>query len=91
MTLLTFLATAGWYDGRWDGPPWPGFFLFPLFLAALLVSGLLLLRGRRPGTAVSIVAQRYAKGEIDEDEYRRRVAELRGKPSAAAPTAKEAT
>ena len=82
--MLTIAALAGthWHDGQgWDGPPWPAFFLIPLLLTAAFLAGVFLQRARRRPDAVEIVAARYAQGEIDEDEYRRRVSELRGKPS----------
>jgi uncharacterized membrane protein len=82
MMTTASLASTGWHEGRgWDGPPWPTFFLVPLLLVAVVFVGLLVPRGRRPFSAVDIVAERYAKGEIDEAEYRRRIAELRGKTS----------
>lgn len=85
MMTIALFASTGWHDGRgWDGPPWPAFFLIPLFLAALVIGALLVLRSRRPSGPVAIVAERYARGEIDEAEYRRRVAQLGGKPPAAA-------
>ncbi|MGW3658106.1 SHOCT domain-containing protein [Streptomyces sp. NPDC005151] len=33
-----------------------------------------------PGGPEQILAERYARGEIDEEEYRRRLATLRGSP-----------
>lgn len=82
--MITNASVAGshWHQGPgWDGPPWPGLFLLTLLLATLIIAGVLALRGRRPPGAVEIVAARYAQGEIDEDEYRRRISELRGKGS----------
>ncbi|MFP5316825.1 MAG: SHOCT domain-containing protein [Acidimicrobiia bacterium] len=78
-TLATTLATTGWHDGRaWEGPPWPAFFFVPLLLMTAVAVTLYLTRSRRrPG--VTIVAERYARGEIDEAEYQRRVAALRGR------------
>lgn len=82
MITIASLAATHWHDGRgWDGPPWPAFFLVPLLLAAMFIVGVWYQRGRRPTGAVDIVAERYASGEIDETEYRRRVSELRGKGS----------
>ncbi|GAA3165299.1 MULTISPECIES: SHOCT domain-containing protein [Streptomyces] len=40
--------------------------------------------GHAPG-AEQILAERYARGEIDEEEYRRRLATLRGEPPGAGP------
>ncbi len=66
--------------------------LMVLFLAALAVLAFALYRGtantaqqqtrdRRPGdlsTAERVLAERYARGELDDDEYRRRRDVLRG-------------
>lgn len=82
--MITIASVVGthWHGRHgWDGPLWPGLFLIPLLLATLIIVGVLALRGRRPPGAVEIVAARYAQGEIDEDEYRRRISELRGKGS----------
>ena len=82
MITIALVAGTHWHEGQgWDGPPWPGLFLIPLLLATLIIAGVLALRGRRPPGAVEIVAARYAQGEIDEDEYRRRISELRRKAS----------
>ena len=75
-----------WNDG-WGG--W--WFVMPLvtivFWAAViwLVAGLLRsrpgatpTRGPGPATPEEILARRYAQGEIDDDEYRRRLDTLRG-------------
>jgi len=81
MTVLILTYTLG--VTQW-GPPWasagPGWWiLFPLSWLALV--GLVLfvaLRAWWPRRASSwsakvILAERYAKGEIDHDEYRRRM------------------
>lgn len=68
------------YDSMWMMWPWM------LGWSALLLAGLAALdwaivrlaRGggqmsdRRPGSARSILDERYARGEIDDDEYRKR-------------------
>ena len=79
MTILTILASTGWHDSSWNGPPWPGFFLFPLLLSAAVAITVLAVRRYRPAGAIRLVSERYARGEIDETEYRRRVGELRGR------------
>ena len=68
---------------HWDGPSWPWFPLIPLLFVALW-SGLVLLvvRGRwcRRGAwpaGESVLGERFARGEIDEAEYRARLAVLR--------------
>ncbi|MGW2416800.1 SHOCT domain-containing protein [Streptomyces tubercidicus] len=84
-----------WYGRHGGGWAWlaTSVSLF-LFLALLFVIALLIVRalgrsgpprGERPGTptgpgAEQILAERYARGEIDEEEYRRRLATLRGAP-----------
>jgi len=54
-------------------------------LGSLLVAAVYFIRHRRPptaatGTAETFLAERYARGEIDIDEYRRRQAVLREYP-----------
>jgi len=47
-----------------------------IFLAVLVVVGVVLVRhltsGHTRGSADDVLAQRFARGEIDEEEYRRR-------------------
>jgi putative membrane protein len=89
--MLVFAATPGWadtYDGfghmMWGGGHgmWGG--LMMVFFWALII-GLILLAVRGfsnrsdPGSghsAVDILRERYAHGEIDEDEFERRLAKL---------------
>ena len=70
------VAVAGWHGA---GGPW--FLLFPLLWGAVLVALFLVWRGRsdRRSTAGAeeILAERYARGEIDADELRQRREELR--------------
>ncbi|MGZ4667523.1 MAG: SHOCT domain-containing protein [Blastococcus sp.] len=67
-----------------------------LVLGLLVLGGVLVARaGRRPPDgsyppptappAEQVLAERFARGEIDEEEYRRRLAALRGAGSGAAP------
>lgn len=71
-------------NDHWDGPGpwWP---IFPIFwlLAFLTVVFLVTRRARHcgPGTrnGVSRLSERYAAGEIDEAEYRERLAVLKEK------------
>jgi putative membrane protein len=69
----------------WSGYGWgagPGFLVFPLFWLAVIVGLVFLFRRRRdhrhtePGEAV--LAERYARGEITEEEYRQRASVLKG-------------
>lgn len=78
-------------DPRWDGPgPWhgggPGWWLiFPILFWIVVVSAVGYLTYRRSprqsarGAAERILAERFARGEISEDELKQRRAVLRGK------------
>jgi putative membrane protein len=80
----------GWYDyDHMSGWGWAGMALSWILLLGLIVLGVLLLvrLGRRTSdsptapareSAEQVLAERFARGEIDEDEYRRRLATLRG-------------
>jgi putative membrane protein len=68
-----------WVHG-WGGGPW--FLFFPLFwLAAILFVAFLFRRGRwgsrRDDSPEQVLGERYARGEITEDEYRSRRTVLR--------------
>ncbi len=94
--ITTTLATLSAHPGMWDGgrPGW--WFIFPLLWFGLFVTALVLfVRRRRHWAAtgapwaraagpnpVAILGERYARGEIDENEYRTRLAVLReGQPN----------
>ena len=71
---------GGWGPGGWIWITW-----MILFWGSLLVAAVYFIRHRRPptaatGTAETFLAERYARGEIDTDEYRRRQAVLREYP-----------
>jgi len=79
------LSTQLLANDNWDGPGpwWP---LFPLFWIAFIfvIFGVLGRFGRRRWhrgsyAGESRLAERYAAGEIDESEYRERLAVLREK------------
>jgi putative membrane protein len=80
-SVTTFTALATDHD-NWDGPGpwWP---LIPLFWIAffVLIFGVFGRFGRRRHrgsyAGESRLAERYATGEIDETEYRQRLAVLR--------------
>ncbi|MFA1537588.1 SHOCT domain-containing protein [Actinomadura monticuli] len=91
LTTLAAQAAAmhpgGWGDG--DAPAfWPVFpITFGLFWLAVLGTVFYLIRRRTSGTASaaasdplakarSVLAERFARGEIDEDEYLRRTSTL---------------
>ncbi|MEU5366202.1 SHOCT domain-containing protein [Streptomyces sp. NPDC005925] len=72
-----------------DGGPGPWILLFPLIWAAVIGGGIVLLRrtvwrGRRgpwhpareDNSPLSVLGRRFASGEIDEDEYWRRLSVL---------------
>lgn len=70
---------AVWCGYGWGGGPW--FLIFHLFWAIVLIGGFVLLRRRGPRlrggpTAEDVLAERYAKGEIDADEYQQRLGVL---------------
>lgn len=66
-----------------DGPPWPVFpFFFLLVVGAVVAMGVFWTRRtRHPAAATAIVAERYARGEIDVEEYQERISRLREKRS----------
>ncbi|MFC4944977.1 SHOCT domain-containing protein [Pseudonocardia sp. GCM10023141] len=75
----------------WFGVAGGGFVLLVL-LAALVTVGVVLARGTRrrsaaTGSAEEVLAERFARGEIDEEEFARRRAALRG--TADPPTARK--
>ncbi|MEY9989252.1 putative membrane protein [Streptomyces sp. V4I8] len=72
-----------------DGGPGPWILLFPLIWAAVVIGGITLLRrtvwrGRRApwrsaaddNSPITVLGHRFASGEIDEDEYWRRLSVL---------------
>ena len=70
-----------WFGGGWGGGPLSGI-VWLLLWAALVIGAVYLLRRRPfkadPGeSAAAALAERYARGEIDEDEYRKRQRVLR--------------
>ena len=77
-TLITTLATHD-YDG--PGAWWPIFPIFWLLFFIAVVAFFATMRRRRwsdcgPSSGRSRLADRFAAGEIDEDEYRTRLAVL---------------
>jgi putative membrane protein len=66
---------GGWGGGHWIGIAWL------VFWAALVIGVVYVLRRpRRPNpghAAADALGERYARGEIDEDEYRKRLRVLR--------------
>jgi putative membrane protein len=78
----------GWYVGdHMTGWGWVGMTLSSmLFIALLVLGGMLLVgvarQGDRPAESVrspeQVLAERYARGELSDEEYRERLATLRG-------------
>lgn len=75
-----------WVHGYGAFPPFPFFPFFPLFPIALLalVAFVVLRWGRwghggRFDRAMAVLRERYARGEIDAEEYRSRKEELMGR------------
>jgi len=68
--------SAEWGPGGW----WPIFPIFWLLVLAGVVFFLVRGRGRwrRGQSAEDVLAERYARGEIAEDEYRERLGVLKG-------------
>jgi putative membrane protein len=68
------------FAGGWGGGPWFGV-VWLLFWVALIGGAVVLFgRRRRPDpsdTAAEALGERYARGDIDEDEYRKRLRVLR--------------
>ena len=85
-TLITTATTAATSVAeRWDGDRpdfWP---IFPILWFLIIVGGIVtaVVIGRRrretdgPRAGEAVLAQRYAAGEIDEEEYTARLAVLR--------------
>lgn len=77
----------GWYVGdHMTGWGWVGMTLSSLlFIAVLVLGGMLLIRYARqqqepppaPRSAEQILADRYARGELTEEQYRQQLATLR--------------
>lgn len=69
----------GWTDGMGWGGLWMALWWVLVIVAiVLLVKWLLQPAGRREKTPLDILKERYARGEIDEEEYRKRRAGLEG-------------
>jgi putative membrane protein len=76
--MVAALAHAGWGPGAW----WPIFPLFWIALWGVLIFVFLRSRRRWGGWHAShsgegVLAERYARGEINEEEYRARLTVLR--------------
>jgi putative membrane protein len=82
LAATTAAATAPYWHG--GGAPVHGFPVFPVVLLLLVVGALVFgaLRrgaGRAIADARSVLADRFARGEIDAEEYRARRSELNRK------------
>ena len=79
MTLALPDNDGGWYPG------WGWVWIFWVVVLAAILVGCYALRGRRRrtfrGDAEAVLAERFARGDIDADEYQRRLTTLRETPS----------
>jgi putative membrane protein len=84
MHALTIIPTAHAYGGP-GGSPFFGFLMFLFWMAIIFLVVRFFVRGRRPwqgdpgpgDSARSILAERYARGEIDAEELQARSQVLR--------------
>jgi putative membrane protein len=75
-TATTFLAEEGERWGRHGWHPW--FLVVRLVFLALVITAVwLILRARRGIHGIRTLRDAYAKGEVNEAEYRERLAVLR--------------
>jgi putative membrane protein len=79
MEVSIMLATFG---HGWGGGAW--FLLFPLFWLTVVVLAIVFTRKRwgraHDGSGEALLAERYARGEITEEEYRQRRSVIRDRP-----------
>lgn len=63
-------------DGNWDGGSWWWMAMVMVAFWAVVVAAIVMVvrrpSGARRRDATDVLDERYARGEIDEDEYRRR-------------------
>jgi putative membrane protein len=78
-----------WYDNDLSGWGWVGMTVGMVLFWGLVITGIVLLvraisrpdqpsAAPPPADAQQLLAERFARGEIDEPEYRARLATLRG-------------
>lgn len=77
MEVSTVLAAFG---HGWGAGPW--FLVFPLFWLSVVVVLAIVFRRRRwghthDGSGEALLGERYARGEITEEEYRQRLSVIR--------------
>lgn len=72
----------GWGGGGW-GPGWPGLIGLIVFVALIAAVIWFAVRGARPrertaaDRAKDVLAERYARGEINTEEYQERLDQLK--------------
>ena len=88
MTVIMMAADVVAHGAGWGGPGpwWPIFPIFWLLLLGGVIFALFRFRrggaGWRPGqSGEGVLAERYARGEISEQEYRERLSVLKNSRS----------
>jgi putative membrane protein len=82
--MTTAHTTTLLADGRWEGGPGPWWPIFPLtwlLVVAAIITTIVVVgrrRSRREGSRAgrNRLAERFASGEIDEQEYEQRLATI---------------
>ena len=85
-TVNEAIMAVSAHDGPWNhgGPGGPWFLLVPLFWIAVVIAIIAIARRRggpwqRHHGAEGVLRERYARGEVTEQEFRERLQVLRGK------------
>jgi putative membrane protein len=82
-TSLTSVAASAATDPRWGPGPWHGggpgpWLLVPLLFWVLVIGAVVFaVRRRRSRSAQHVLREAFARGEVDEEAYRARLAVLR--------------
>jgi len=78
--MLTALSTVAagphWHGGGFPFPVFPLVFLLVLLVAAVVFGALRRGSWRARSDARAVLADRFARGEVDAEEYRSRLSEL---------------
>ncbi|MGH8879886.1 MAG: SHOCT domain-containing protein [Stackebrandtia sp.] len=82
-TITDAVLATGMHEHGWHGGPW--FLLIPLLWIAVIATFAFVFKRRRRfwhdqhHGAEAVLRERYARGEVDEEEFRNRLETLRGK------------